>query len=192
MDDAGSPPTPREAAETGKRARPRYNAAGKQIVEMCVGAYMGYRPIMAKCPEVGFAIEGLKSAYRMSRNSGAMDRAKGSRSTRARRKHDTSESARQYMEENPGSSRGDAAPELDLPKTTIRTALKEDLDTRPLRQLTAQRAKPANAQERLDICKIRGDRPESGKLVVENISFTGEKLFRPGACSGGIRISPRT
>ena len=52
MGAAGSQ-SPRGAGDAGKRARPVYNAAQKQTIEMCVGAGMGRRAILAKYPEMG-------------------------------------------------------------------------------------------------------------------------------------------
>ena len=191
MEDAGSP-TPREAGEAGKRARPRYNAAQNQTIEMCVGAGMGYRAILAKYPEMGFTLEGLKSACRRFQNNGALERAKGSGNKRTRRTPDTVESVRQYMGENPRAPCGDAESALNLPKAAMTAVLTEDLDTRPIRKVAAQRVKPANAQNRLGICKIRGDQLESGGLDVGKIPPIDGKLPRLGARPGVVRISPRT
>ena len=184
MEASGSQ-SPRGAGGARERSNAGYNAAQKQTIEMCVSAGMGYRPILAKYPEMGFALDGLKSACQRLRANGALERAKGSGSKRTRRTPDTVEQVRQYMGENPGAPCGDAASAFNLPKTTMRMILTDDLDSRPLRQVTAQRAKPANAQKRLEICKLWGEQLESGELDVEKIFFTDGKLFRLGACSGG-------
>ena len=68
------------------------------------------------------------------------------------------------MEEIQRAPCGDAAPTFNLPKTTVRAVLTEELDNRPLRKVTAQRAHPASAQKRLEICKIWGEQLESGIL----------------------------
>ena len=140
----------------------------------------------------GPKLEGLKSACRMFQNNGAMERAKGSGSKHTRRAPETVESVWQYMEGNPRASCGDAASAFNLTKTAMRMVLTEDLDTRPLRKVTAQRAQPDNAQKRLGTCKIRDEKLDSGELGVEKIFFTEEMSLRLGACSGGVRISSRT
>ena len=159
---------------------------------MRVGSGTGYRAVLAKYHEMGFALEGSKSPRRMFRKNGTLGRAEESGSKRARRTPDTVESARHYMEENPISPCGDAVSALDMGKTAMRTILTQDLDTRPLRQVETQRAKSDNSKKRLGICKIREGQLESGELDVEKIFFHDEKLFRLGACSGEIEISPRT
>ena len=111
---------------------------------------------------MGFALEGLKSARRRFQKNGTLDRAKGSGSKRTRRTPDTVEFVRGYMGGNPRASFGDAASAFELPKTTMRMVLTQDLDTRPSRQVTTQRVKPANAKKRLDICKIWDEQLESG------------------------------
>ena len=52
MEASGSQ-SPRGAGDAGKRARHGYNTAQKQTVEMCFGAGMGHRAILAKYPEMG-------------------------------------------------------------------------------------------------------------------------------------------
>ena len=61
------------------------------------------------------------------------------------------------------------------------------VDNRPLRLVTTQRAQPANAAKRLNICRIRDGRIERGTLDVEAIFLTGDQVFRIGACAGGRR-----
>ena len=66
----------------------------------------------------------------------------------------------------------------------MRRLLKEDLGCKPLRQLTAQRAKPVNAAKRLAICQTWKGQLESGDLDPRAIYWADGKLFRHGACPG--------
>ena len=98
---------------------------------------------------------------------------------------DTVDTVRQYFEVNIKASCGDAASDSGMPKTTIRTILTQDLDTRPLRHVATQRANPSDAEKRLNICRIRGEQIERGDRDVGKIFFTEEKVFRIGVCDGG-------
>ena len=64
----------------------------------------------------------------------------------------------------------------------MRWLLKEDLGCKALRQLTAQRAKPVNAQRRLGICRARKSQIESGEIGPMAIYWGGGEFPRLGEC----------
>ena len=171
----------------GKRSRgAQLSPAQREIIEQCVREEgLGYKAILRKFPTYGFTEQGLKSAVERLRNTGTLDRKEGSGRKRSRRTPDAVEAARQFFAENKTASMGDLRKALELPRTAARRIIREDLELKPLRQVTAQRVKPANAAKRLEACQLWDTQLRSGELDAEKIFFTDEKLFRLGACPGG-------
>ena len=66
----------------------------------------------------------------------------------------------------------------------MRAILTQDLDNRPSRQVTTQRAMAANADKKLNICMIRGTPLDSGPLDVEKILLTDEQMRMLGSFGG--------
>ena len=79
---------------------------------------------------------------------------------------------------------GDTANELALSAPADRGAIKEEIDSKPMRQTKPQRAK-ADSQKRADFRRAWLAQIESGELDPRGIYWEGEKLFRLGARPGG-------
>ena len=73
-----------------------------------------------------------------------MERKPGSGRPEAKRTDDVVEAARQYMRENADATCGDLIKETGLKRTTAQRVLREDLELKPLRKVTAQRVKESN------------------------------------------------
>ena len=175
----------------GKRTRGEaLTPAQKEIIYRCVRDAgekdkMGYKAILKRYPEMGFTEQGLKAACRRLKDTGTLDRKSGSGPKRARRTPDVVDDMRQFLADNRTATCGDAARALKLPRSTARRAILEDLQLKPIRQVTAQRVKPVNMAKRLEACQKWNDQIQPGELDVAKIYFTDEKLFRLGACAGG-------
>ena len=104
---------------TGKRTRGEMlTTAQKEIIYRCVrGAdeKTGYKAIMTRYPEMGFTEQGLKSACRRVKATGAIDRKSGSGPRRARRAPGVVEDMRQYFTDNRTASCRGAARALTPP-----------------------------------------------------------------------------
>ena len=59
---------------------------------------------------------------------------------------------RQHFADNRTDASRGTARALNLPRTTDRMAIKEDIMRQPIDQVTAQRAKPVNMTKRLEAC----------------------------------------
>ena len=184
------PSAPRPDLSEGsskKRARPGYDEAQKALIARCIDQGMGYRKIIKQYPDMGFTLDGLKSALARWRKNGTLGRKVGSGAKRTSRTAEAVEEERVFFEENNRASCRQAVAQLGLSRSTARRILINDLDIRPLRQVTAQRIKPANTAKRLELCRIWDEGFRSGSLGAEKIFFTEEKVFRTGACPGGNR-----
>ena len=91
---------------TGMRTRgDALTPAHKEIIYRCArGAdaknKMGYKAILERYPEMGFAEQGLKSACRRLKAAGALDRKSGIGPERVRRTPDVVDDMRQYFSDN--------------------------------------------------------------------------------------------
>ena len=150
MDCAG-PSTPRPDLSEGasnKRARPRYGEAQKSIIERCIRQRMGYRETIKQHPDMGFRLDGLKSACARWKQSGALGRKVGSGATGASRTDGAVEGARVFFEENDRAICGGAVSQLGLSRGTARCVVGHDLDSRPLRGISTHRVMAENLEMR--------------------------------------------
>ena len=187
MDSEGPSAGPSSLTDAQPRKRPQYDAAQIGIIERCCQQTpkLGAKAILKKYPDMGFSLEGLKSAVARLHKFGNLERKTGSGRKRTRRTPEATEAAKAYFEGSKFATAGEAARDLNIPKTTVRRIISEDLDLKPLRQITTQRVRPQNFAKRLEICKIWDEQIRNGSLDVEKIYFTDEKVFRLGACAGG-------
>ena len=169
-----------------RRRGAQLTSAQRVIIEQSVREEgLGYKAILRKFPNYGFTEQGPRSAAERLQNTGALGRKEGSGRKRTRRAPDAAEAARQFLAANRTAACGDLRKALAIPRIAARRIISDDIGYKPLRQVTAQRVKPANAAKRLEACQLWGSQFRSGDLDAGEIFFTGEKLFRLGACPGG-------
>lgn len=191
-DQGQNAPALPEAEEEGngepqpKRQRTQYTDAQKELVRKCVLEHnMGYKKILLKYPDWGFNPSGLRTMVENIKARKTTERKQGSGRPKARRTAEMVDAARQYMDANADATCGDLVKETGLRRTTAQRVLKEDLELKPLRKVTAQRVKESNKEKRLQMCKKWEEDIASGALDLTKVYWTDEKVFRLGACSGG-------
>ena len=188
MDSEGPSAGPSSLTDAHPRIRPQYDAAQIGRIERCYRQTpkLGADAILKKYPDLGFSLEGLKSAVSLLNKFGAVERQVGSGRKRTRRAPDATESAKAYFEDSKFATSGDSPRDLRIPKTTARWLISEDVDLDPLRGITTQMARPRNVAERLELRKIRDGEIRSGSLGVKKSSlqtgkFAGSEHVRAGA-----------
>ena len=96
----------------------------------------------AQYPDMGFAVDAAQSALALC---GALSRKVGSGAKRSSRASGAVEGARALFGKNSKASFREAGAQLAPPGGAVRRILSDDLDIRPLSQITSQSIKAANA-----------------------------------------------
>ena len=165
-----------------KRARRQsYTPSQMEIARAApFGRELGYKNIIEEYPGFGLTESGAKNVCERLRATGTTERKAGGGTKKVVRTESKVEEAMAltlgklaggFAKRPPGRTVagpritcGEAARELGVAQGTMRRLINEDLGRNPLRQLTAQRVKPANAEKRLAACHTWKAQIESGEI----------------------------
>ena len=186
----------------GKRARRQSHTPSQMVITRVTHFERGrgYKNVIDEYHGVGLTESGVKNVCERLRTTGTAGRnVGGGRKNVVRTESKVAEAGALTLGNLEGGDRpttpgrtvanpkvtcGDAPQELGVAHATMRRLLKEDLGRKPLRQLTAQRVKPVNAEKRLAICHTWKAQIEYGGIGPVEIYWADGKLPRLGACPG--------